>query len=73
MKLLLATVPSFSSLELIYSALQKVVSSGPVPLAAACSRIRKILPFTATKYLLEKCMEIFLEATYLDLNEKGIF
>jgi single-stranded-DNA-specific exonuclease len=73
MKLLLATVPAFSSLELIYSALQKVASKEPVPLASACSRIRKMLPFTATKFLLEKCMEIFLEASHLDLNEKGIF
>ncbi len=73
MKLLLATVPAFSSLELIYCALQKVVSKEPVPLSSACSRIKEMLPFTATKHLLEKCMEIFLEASHLDLDERGIF
>lgn len=72
MKLLLATVPAFSSLELIYSVLQKLVSKKPLPLEGALSRIRKMLPFTTTNYLLKKSLEIFKEASYIEFNEKGI-
>jgi len=72
LRLLLATVPTFSSLELIYSVLQKTASKKPLPLEDALSNIKKMLPFTATNYLLKKSLEIFKEASYLEFNGKNI-
>lgn len=71
-KLLLATVPNFSSMEQICFALQKLSVEGIVPVGSIYSKLGKMLAFSTTKYLLEKSIELLRVSSYLLLDDKKI-
>jgi single-stranded-DNA-specific exonuclease RecJ len=71
-RLLLATVPSYASLEQVCFAFQKLAIEGIVPIRNIYSKLGKLLPFSATKYLLEKIIEILRVSSYLQLDDQKI-
>lgn len=73
LKLLRATVPSFSSLEQVYLSLQELSCGESISLKSAYGKLRKLLPFSVTGPLLEKSMIIFNEAACLHLEKETIF
>ena len=72
LKLLRATVPAFCSLEQIYFFLQELAVNGNISLNAVYSKLGRMLPFAATKYLLQKSIELLQEAAYLELSGQDI-
>jgi len=69
LKLLRATAPSYSSLELIYYHLQEVMSGKGMPRVDLLARLKKALPIPVTGPLLEKSLDIYQEAGYLALED----
>ncbi len=70
--LLLATVPSAASLEQVFHFLREMAAAGSLTLNSAREDLLHVLPFPATRTLLEKSMAILTEAAYLEVSGEKI-
>jgi hypothetical protein len=70
LKLLSATIPSFFSMEHIYSSLEEIAAGESVALGEAYQRLPGVLPFSTTRHLLEQSMLILKKACYIDKKNK---
>lgn len=71
--LLRATIPSFSSLEHVYTSLQELACAQSIPIKHLYGELRERLPSGVTAPLLKKSLEIFQEAAYLRLEKETIY
>ena len=60
----------FSGTDLFF--LQELAVNGNISLDAVYSKLVRMLPFAATKYLLQKSIELLQEAAYLELRGQEI-
>lgn len=72
LKLLRATIPSFSSLEHVYFSLQELACGENISIKRASGKLKESLPFASTGSLLKKSLEIFHEAAYLHIEKEAI-
>lgn len=70
--LLLATVPSAVTLEQVFNYLWKMAVSGSISHTSAREQLLQVLPFPATRPLLDKSMAILKDAAYLDIVDERI-
>jgi single-stranded-DNA-specific exonuclease RecJ len=72
-KLLRATLPSFSSMEHIYFSLEEIAAGKSIALEEVYKRLPGMLPFATTRHLLKQSMAILEKARYLGNNNNKLF
>ncbi len=71
--LLLATVPSAATLEQVFNYLRNMTVSCTLTRKSAQENLLQVLPFPATRPLLDKSMAILKDAAYLDIIDEKIY